>query len=95
MDTIFTEWTLLDNLKEVLLISRLCFRNKPKVIVLLFVAFGKSRSFQLDDVDHCQTFEVVFPFEIRQAFQVKYKSRYNQKLAGKAYNTSIISNPIP
>lgn len=58
-------------------------------------AFGKSRSFKLDDLDQCQTFEVVFPFEIRQAFQVKYKSRFNQKLAGKAYNTSIISNPIP
>lgn len=63
--------------------------------LLFHSAFGKSRSFQLDDADQCQTFEVVFPFEIRQAFQVKYKSRFNQKLAGKAYNTSIISNPIP
>jgi hypothetical protein len=60
-----------------------------------YSAFGKSRSFKLDDTDQCQTFEVIFPFEIRQAFQVKYKSRYNQKLAGKSYNTSIISNPIP
>ena len=26
---------------------------------------------------------------------MKYKSRLIQKLAGRAYNTSIISNPIP
>lgn len=58
-------------------------------------AYGKNRSFRNDDPDNCQVFEVVFPFEIRQAFQVKYKSRYLQKLIGKAYDTSILAKPIP
>lgn len=54
-----------------------------------------SRAFQLEDQDQLQTFEVVLPAEIRQAFQVKYKSRYLQKLAGKAYDISMLSKPVP
>ena len=33
--------------------------------------------------------------EVRQAFQVKYVSRFNEKLVGKGYATSVLSNPIP
>ena len=60
-----------------------------------YLAFGKSRAFKNDDPDQIQTFEVLFPFEIRQAFQVKYKSQYEQKLVGKKANVSSFSKPIP
>jgi len=49
----------------------------------------------LEDGDQCQTYEVVFPMEVRQAFQVKYVSRFNQTLTRRAYATSFLSNPIP
>lgn len=33
--------------------------------------------------------------EVRQAFQVKYVSRFNQTLTRRAYATTFLSNPIP
>jgi hypothetical protein len=49
----------------------------------------------LEDAEQCQTFEVVFPMEVRQTFQVKYMARFNTKLTARAYATSFLSNPIP
>lgn len=63
--------------------------------ILFNLAFGKSRAFRSDDPDQTQTFEVIFPFEIRQAFQMKYKARYMQKLVSRQYDSSFLSNPIP
>lgn len=61
--------------------------------ILFNEAFGKSRAFRNDDPDSTQVFEVVFPFEIRQAFEVKYKMKYLQKLGN--IDTTILSNAIP
>ena len=38
---------------------------------------------------------MVVPLEVRQVFQVKYASSFNQILGSKNYSTSILSNPIP
>ena len=58
-------------------------------------AFGKSRSFKLEDADQCQTYEMIVPLEVRQVFQVKYASSFNNILGSKNYSTSILSNPVP
>jgi hypothetical protein len=62
---------------------------------MYYAAYGKSRAFKNDDPDQIQTFEVIFPQEIRMAFQMKYKNRYLQKLVGRAYDTSFFAKPIP
>ena len=57
--------------------------------------YGTTRAFRLDDPDQTQTFEVVFPFEVRQNFQINYKSEYIKRLVSREIGGNLIAPSIP
>lgn len=96
MGTISMEFIRLVNRREICSTFKAFLIRRPKVIFLHNSAFGKGRGFKNEDTEACQTFEVVYPLQIRRNYLMKYKSPLLQKMVAKNFQQqSMFSNPLP